>query len=214
MLKKEVRTLMKKRKLLFIVLMGYILIFSGCRASSENLSEPLSDKEIRMFNETFFNGSTDNMNNQMLASEYDQPANIDLFQLFYNGNGGAAGQVSEEEVALLTESYSEAPVLDIVKVTAEEMNAVLVEKTGVQLEETQQKGLGNFYYLEQYDSFYNIAGDTNFNWCTVTSGVRQSGRELILEYTKENEDGQWRVVLEETDDGYLFVSNTKIEQGH
>ena len=118
---------MKKRKLLFIVLMGYILIFSGCRASSENLSEPLSDKEIRMFNETFFNGSTDNMNNQMLASEYDQPANIDLFQLFYNGNGGAAGQVSEEEVALLTESYSEAPVLDIVKVTAEEMNAVLVE---------------------------------------------------------------------------------------
>ena len=102
--------------------------------------------------------------------------------------------------------------MDIVKVTTDEMNAFLEEKLGMQLDETKKIGLENFYYLEPYDSFYLVVGDTNFDWCTVTSGSRKSDKELTLEYTKEYEGGQWRVVLEQTDSGYLFVSNEKIEK--
>lgn len=198
---------MKKRILLFAALACYALMASGCRVSSENLSED----EIKEFNTVFFNGGTDNMNNRMLSSEYDKPEDMDLFQLFYSGIAGETDLVSKEETALLTELNGEAAYLDIVKVTADEMNDFLVEKTGIQLEETQKKGLENFYYLEQYDSYYLVVGDTNFDWCTVTSGVRQSDHRLALEYTKESEGGQWRVVLKETDNGYLFISNAKTE---
>ena len=79
------------------------------------------------------------------------------------------------------------------------------------MEETHKIGLENFYYLDQYDSFYLVVGDTNFDWCTVASGIWKSENELILEYTKEYGDGQWCVVLKKTDNGYLFVSNKKAE---
>ncbi len=80
---------------------------------------------------------------------------------------------------------------------------------GIRLDETQKNGLEKFYYLDQYDSFYLVVGDTNFDWCTITSGIWKSDNELILEYTKEYGDGQWHVVLKKTDNGYLFVSNEK-----
>lgn len=182
-------------------------MISGCGKTSDILSED----EIKMFNSDFFNGGTYNMNNMMLSSEYDQAENIDLFQLFYNGIDGITDQVSEEEKALLQELNSEASYLDIAKVTKDEMNAFLEEKLGIRLDETQKNGLEKFYYLDQYDSFYLVVGDTNFDWCTVTSGIWKSDNELILEYTKEYGDGQWHVVLKKTDNGYLFVSNEKTE---
>lgn len=198
---------MKRIVFLFTVFIGCVVMISGCGKTSDILSED----EIKMFNSDFFNGGTYNMNNMMLSSEYDQAENIDLFQLFYNGIDGITDQVSEEEKALLQELNSEASYLDIAKVTKDEMNAFLEEKLGIRLDETQKNGLEKFYYLDQYDSFYLVVGDTNFDWCTVTSGIWKSDNELILEYTKEYGDGQWHVVLKKTDNGYLFVSNEKTE---
>lgn len=49
------------------------------------------------------------MNNMLLSSEYSQPDEINLFELFYNGVGGAFGEVSEDELSMLTELCSDAP---------------------------------------------------------------------------------------------------------
>lgn len=125
---------MKKIMFLLTILIGCIVMISGCKGESD----VLSDDEIKRFNSEFFNGGTDNRNNMMLSSEYDRPENIDLFQLFYNGIGGVEDQVSEEEEALLAELNSEAPYLDIVKVTTDEMNGFLEEKLGIQLDETKK----------------------------------------------------------------------------
>lgn len=169
----------------------------------------LSDAELQMLNTEFFNSGTDNMNNMLLTSEYDRPEEVDLFQTFYGGIGGAAGCVCTEETALLTALDSQTPYLDIVKITAGEMDGFLSEKLGVGLEETQKKGLENFYYLEQYDSYYLVKGDTNFDWCAVTAGSCQPDGTLVLEYTKANEGGRWIATLQKTDSGYQFVSNVR-----
>ncbi|MDE6221862.1 MAG: hypothetical protein K2G51_15805 [Lachnospiraceae bacterium] len=171
--------------------------------------ELLSEAEMELLNESFFNGGTDNMNNMLLTSEYIKPEEIDLFCLFYDGISGISGAVSEEETAQLALLDSQAPYLDIVKVTPGEMDAFLLEKLGIGLEETQKRGLENFYYLEQYDSFYVIKGDTGFDWCAVTSGSRQLDDTLVLEYEKTYEGGQWIVTLRKTDSGYQFVSNVR-----
>ena len=151
------------------------------------------------------------MNNMLLSSEYSQPDEINLFELFYNGVGGAFGEVSEDELSMLTEVCSDAPYLDIIKITANEMDAFLQEKMGISLAETKKTGLDSFYYLEQYDSYYLIMGDSNFDWCMVTSGTWESNNKLILKYEKEYEGGQWVVILQKTDDGYLFISNQKAD---
>lgn len=196
---------------LLTVLAFGLLLCSGCGTASKNLT----DEEIAGFNTEFFNAETNKMNNMLLSSEYVTPEEIDLFELFYNGfyNSvrGSWSQAGEEELALLAELDDAAIYLDVMKVTAEEMEAVLQEKLGLSLEETQKKGLENFYYLEEYDSYYLVHGDTNFDWCTVTSGIRESGDRLTLEYTKEYEGGQWVVTLQKADDGYLFVSNRRAD---
>lgn len=81
----------------------------------------LSESEIIGFNTGFFNNEADIMNNMLLSSEYSTPGEIDLFQLFYNGTGGGADQISAVELALLTEMDSTAPYLDVVRITAGEM---------------------------------------------------------------------------------------------
>lgn len=192
---------------LSVILSFMILMFSGCQMASGTLSE----KEITVFNTEFFNGDITNMNNMPLSSEYSQPDEINLFELFYNGVGGAFGEVSEDELSMLTELCSDAPYLDIIKITANEMDAFLQEKMGISLAETKKTGLDSFYYLEQYDSYYLIKGDSNFDWCMVTSGTWESNNKLILKYEKEYEGGQWVVILQKTDDGYLFISNQKAD---
>lgn len=179
----------------------------GC----QSVPKPLSDEEIVTFNTEFFNGDTNNMNNMLLSSEYSKPEEINLFQLFYNGMEGGTGTVSENELSMLTELSSDAPYLDIVKVTADEMDAFLQEKLGIGLETTRKTGLDSFYYLKEYDSYYLIAGDTNFDWCTVTSGTWEAGKKLTLEYEKAYEGGRWTVTLQKTDAGYRFISNRKAD---
>lgn len=123
----------------FTCIIGYLvfydLMFSGCQMASGTLSE----KEITVFNTEFFNGDITNMNNMLLSSEYSQPDEINLFELFYNGVGGAFGEVSEDELSMLTELCSDAPYLDIIKITANEMDAFLQEKMGISLAETKRQ---------------------------------------------------------------------------
>lgn len=171
----------------------------------------LSESEIIGFNTDFFNNEADRMKNMMLSGEYSNPGEVDLFQLFYNGTGGGAEQISEEELELLTEMDSMAPYLDIMKITTGEMDTFLQERMGIGLEETKKKGLDNFYYLEEYDSYYVIAGDTNYVRCTVISGLWETDDKLRLEYEKESEEGRWEVTLQKEKDGYLFISNVRVD---
>lgn len=171
----------------------------------------LSESEIIGFNTDFFNSEADRMNNMLLSGEYSNPGEVDLFQLFYNGTGGEADQISEEELELLTEMDSTAPYLDIMKITTGEMDTFLQERMGIGLEETKKKGLDNFYYLEEYDSYYVIAGDTNYVRCTVISGLWEADDKLRLEYEKESEEGRWKVTLQKEKDGYLFISNVRVD---
>lgn len=178
--------------------------------SSENPSA-LTESEIIGFNTGFFNSEADIMNNMLLSSEYMTPGEINLFQLFYNGISGTAGQISEEEIELLAEMDSAAHNLDIVKVSKDEMESFLQERLGIGLDETNKIGLNNFYHLKEYDSYYVIAGDTNYEYCTVLSGFWESDDRLRMVYTKEGEEGRWEVTLQKVKDGYLFVSNIRAD---
>lgn len=172
--------------------------------------EPLTEEEIAWFNTEYFNsGEGVNMWNMMLSSQYETVAEIDLYQLFYNGVPDTDQPVTDEERSALEEYDPSAADLDVTKVTRAQMEAFLLEHAGVHLEDTQRKGLDQFIYLEEYDAYYLAHGDTNYSNCEILSGTRNADGTISLEYesTFHGDSGTATVTLETSENGYRFLSN-------
>lgn len=194
--------------LLLTVCTAVLLCGSLVSCQRTSTSKQLTQEELAYFNQEFFNQSVPSMHNQFLTSEYESTDQVNLFELFYNGDGGAQAALSQEERDQLTELVPMAASSDVIKVTAQEMSAVLEAGMGVALEDTQQEGLDRFYYLEQQNAYYLVHGDTNYQKCTVVSGEHISDNQVRLQYTKD--DGTtWVVTLAKQGDGYLFCSNIR-----
>lgn len=74
------------------------------------------------------------------------------------------------------------------------------------LDETNKKNLDQFIYLEEYDAYYLLHGDTNFQRCTVTSLKQNEDGTIALTY--EQESGEKGIVtLKGSKGSYQFVSN-------
>ena len=59
------------------------------------------------------------------------------------------------------------------KMSVEAINQVLLENTGLTLEETGRIGMDYFQYLPEYDAYYHSHGDTNyFSGVNITAGER------------------------------------------
>ena len=167
---------------------------------------PLTGEEMTWFNDVFFADAvyagTDtriNLRNQFLQSLYASPEDVDLFELFYCGTGEAPQPLSDEEFRL---AGTDECATD--KLPAAEMDTVFLANTGLHIAETKGIGLDKFRYLEDYDAYYHIHGDTNYMMVRMVQGMRE-GDLVRLFY----QAGEWRcVTLRRTEDGdYRFVSN-------
>lgn len=193
---------------LLLVMCGAALI-SGSLISCQKktLETPLTAGELTYFNHEFFNGDTYNWNNQFLTCEYTSPEDVDLFEIFYNGMEGSSSAVSQEERQLLAQLDPFTINSDVIKVTEKEMDSILNTYLGVGLDAVREPKLP-VYYLNQWDAYYWVHGDTNVQHCEVTSGTHIPEAYVELHYTKD--DGtQWIVTLKQNDHGYYFQSNVE-----
>lgn len=55
-----------------------------------------------------------------------------------------------------------------------------------------------------------IAGDTNYEHCTVFSGFWETEDRLRLKYGRESGEEHWEITLQKVRDGYRFVSNERV----
>lgn len=86
------------------------------------------------------------------------------------------------------------------------MDDFLQKYAGVTLDETNKKDLDQFIYLEEYDAYYLLHGDTNFQRCKVLSLEKNEDGTIVLTY--EQESGEKEIVtLKESGDSYQFISN-------
>ena len=178
-------------------------------------SVPLTPEELAYFNDgSFFDNGTGNggdaylhfsIRNMFLTSQYDTPQDIDLFELFYCGSAQPSTPMSQEERQLVIDrGYGGTdPDCGCTKITRQEMDAVLLEHTGLTLEETRQVGLEQFTYLPEYDAYYHFHGDTNYTFPIFSQGSRQ-GDLLHLDY------GDRRLTLRQTGNSYQFYSNRSL----
>lgn len=174
----------------------------------------LDETELVFFNEVYFNNDSVPLRNQFLSSTYETPADIDLFELFYNGLGEDVSEAERE--AVIREGYGgDSPDTDLTKCSAGAMDAALERSAELTLEETGKVGLDRFVYLPEYDAYYDFHGDTNVRpHVDIAAGERAGG--LVRLYYEDTffADG-WKCVTLRlgADDGYKFVSNLPCDAG-
>lgn len=200
----------------FIVGLAVGCTFTGGRSDTW---EPLSEEELAWFNgNEFFTNEMDsgtvvqiNIRNQFLSSTYENPEDINLFELFYCGDGTEQGELSPEISAAIGAEDAPSPATVL---TTAQMDAALEEYLGLTLAETNQVGLDGFTYLPEYDSYYHFHGDTNYRASVTFQSGERNGNLVRLTYNDTfMGDGIKEVTLREHGDSWQFVSNLAVEEG-
>lgn len=224
-LKDRITRIAEKRQTRAVALFAVIALAAGVCAvtftgAAEQEKRPLTGEELAYFNEEFFNQDTGSasIHNQFLTSLYEKPEDIDLYELFYCGTG--LSETMTEVERQLTGSFDANGELicPTDKLSVDAINTVLLENTGLNLEETSQTGMDSFQYLPEYDAYYHSHGDTNYFYgVSIAAGERQ-GDTIRLYYPDSSARYQdycdWLcVTLKVQEDGsYWFVSNLPAEK--
>ena len=178
------------------------------------------DGELAYFNgDGFFNGDYLNIRNQFLSSTYAAPEEIDLFQIFYCGDGDADYAAPPDgvdpvalEAAMLAAEGGDAPDCPATILTTAQMDKVLEEYLGLTLAETGQVGLEHFTYLPDFDVYFYYHGDTNYRGSVTFTGGERRGELVRLTYDDTfMGDGYKQVTLRERGEGWQFVSNLAVQ---
>ncbi|MCI8849408.1 MAG: M56 family metallopeptidase [Oscillibacter sp.] len=181
---------------------------------TENVSRSLTAEELAFFNEDFFKQP---YKTQFLTSLYDQPEDIDLFQLLYNGTDIPETITEDERQRVINVGYGGTdPKLDLTKITYDHMTRFLRENTGYS-GENPGVGLEKFTWLGTYNAYYHFHGDTNTEPVTFTAGTRD-GDLIHLYYDGTVSHGEdvlfdslHLTLQERSGGGYWFVSNQLAE---
>lgn len=180
-------------------------------------SRPLTGDELAYFNEEFFNGDDFNIHNQFLNDLYEKPEEIDLYELFYCGTGRPGGMSDEELGQVGSFDADGSQICPTDKLPVSDMDAVLLENTGLTLAETAGIGLEHFQHLPEYDAYYHTHGDTNYFHSVQIAVGERTGDTLRLYYPDSfarYEDCDWLCVTlaVQSDGSYWFVSNQPSEK--
>ncbi|OQB14304.1 MAG: hypothetical protein BWY15_01159 [Firmicutes bacterium ADurb.Bin193] len=207
--------IINKSKLFFacITVLFVIAAIAGCVSPIDKKVKHLSDKELAYFNgNDFFNGEDFNIRNQFLSSTYSAPEKINLFHLFYCGNGLEENYPTEEEkVAVVNyNEWAAMPDCPCEKNSRAKMDEILTKYMGITLADTEKTGLDKMTYLPEYDAYYHFHGDTNYRPAITFSAGEREGDIIRLFYDDTfMSDGNKVLTLREKDGSYLFVSNQK-----
>ena len=184
----------------------------------------LTEEELRWFEEVFFKPDANNIRNVFGRPDgeniYRVPQDINLIELFYDGSRlreevqATGAEINEliingafpEMVNELSQEY----VCSVFRVTRDEMDEVLLKYTGLTLEETNQVGLDQLPYLEEYDAYYWCHGDVGYPGpLTILSRIREGSTIKIYQLSWDNV--LYCLTLEQQPEGnYWFASNLPV----
>lgn len=178
----------------------------------------ITDEELTYFNETYFNaviGQNINIANQFLHGEFATPQDIDLYNLFYLGTGAEYAMSEEGEYEAVANTFGfdtwlELPT-DVTPSPVSAMDYILNLYTGTSFEDSNKVGLDNYKYLEEYDCYYHMHGDTNYYGNVEFTSGTVKGDTYHLQYhnpiQNDFEGADYILTLTKSDENYLIQSN-------
>ena len=141
-------------------------------------------------------------------SDYQSPEYINLNEVFYSGAGLEQSPMTEEERDMYLKTVGQPELYtDLVRLSTEQMDGFLTEKTGLSLDR-MKSGL-EWIYLAPFDRYYSEHGDTNMRSFFCPGGEVDGGiyriRCLSDGYSQFNLESI--VTLKKVSSGYQFLSN-------
>ncbi|MCI8862597.1 MAG: hypothetical protein HFI20_08950 [Lachnospiraceae bacterium] len=232
---------MKSLKKIWILVICGLLLLTGCKKEEEPSNQPeeakqqegqenteqeqyaeepedkeqgqdsvereLTSEELRKFTQWI-----NQVNNYgFLLSEYTQPQDVDLSQVFYIGAGIENTSLSEEEeAAYLKITGDEEIYTDCTRLTTDRINEVLEKKLGLTLDDMSREL--SWVYLPDSDAWVWQHGDTNYVNFTCVSGRQLSEDTYELECVPGDENYEplipsCRLTLQKHGEDYRFLSN-------
>lgn len=185
---------------------------ASTEASSEETGDPLTAAELNTFNKMI--NAEDGYG--FLLSSYSSPEDINWNEVLYAGAGiDETGEYAEgEEDAILAALEIGEMYTDVTRITSDKLEEFVEAKTGTSYADANNKL--DWIYLSDYDTYYNMHGDTNYCQFTVESGYRNDD-VITLRVVPAGYDGEtvastpgsaFELTLTETADGnYLYTSN-------
>lgn len=183
---------------------------SDSPAAEDTEEEPLigtklTPEELQAYTELLQSRS----NYGFLLSDWSNPTEINLYQVFYTGAGISREGTEAEKQAFLERNEQDALYTDFRAMDKTAVNDFLLEKVGITYDELVMKGgrgMEESYYAES-DSFCMETGDTNYVMFECTDGViNEDGYIVTLRYEcsygwiQKGEVQMWK-------DGSSFRSN-------
>ena len=146
-----------------------------------------------------------------LLSEYTNPIEVDLGEVFYSGAGLQKDMSEEEVIAYLAACNQEEIYLDCIKIDRGNAEKLVGDKLGLALEDMDADRIG--MYIPEFDAYYHECGDTNYLEFTCISGL-VNGDVYTLDF-KADMDWDYtysyvQTILEKTENGYCFISNQSL----
>lgn len=123
-----------------------------------------------------------------LLSDWEDPSQILLYQVFYNGAGVAREGTEEEKRAYMERNDQPEIYTDFFAMDKADVDAVLSEKVGFTYDELVKKGsrgMEDAYYAEA-DSFCLEHGDTNYTLFRCTDGTIDEDGTTVTLYCEGN----------------------------
>lgn len=179
-------------------------------ATESSGGRQLTEAELQEYTEWI----QDKSNYGFLLSDWQNPTQINLFEVFYSGAGISHEGTEEQIQAFLNRYGQEELYTDFWVIDKADMNAFLLEKVGLTYDELLMKGnesLEGIYYPET-DCFCLEAGDTNYCMFTCTDGVlNEEGTEVILQCEGDYWVSKCEAVINIVGGKKSIVSNRIIE---
>ena len=202
---------MKKRSsfILCLALLFCLCSFSGCGEAESLSAEELQEIE-NCLNSAEYNG--------FINTYFDSLEEIDLTRVFYDGAGAATfdqtGWSEEEKADVLAATGWETYAGAVLKLTGDAVESVLQERLGVSRGQMADKLSEAMRYVEKYDAYYLMHGDTDYAPVTTVAG-RRTGDTYEIEYIPESYTTECATVtLIKTKTGFRFASNKRTESVH
>lgn len=151
----------------------------------------LTEEELAEYTEWI----QDISNYGFLLSDWADPAQIELYQVFYNGAGVAREGTDGEKQAYCDRYHQPEIYTDFLSMDKADVDAVLLEKVGLTYDELMAQGSRGMTedYFAETNSFCLEHGDTNYVPFVCKDGVLNEDGTLVTLYCGGN---YWMSALE------------------